>query len=781
MNWKGLLVYNTKYAILFNTIVGYNEVVRDLNNCVLYFERQYMKRVLLTLLSGVIFITLFTGNLRALSSNSGINKMEHTNANSNIKKYQNRLAREKSPYLLQHANNPVEWYAWGDEAFEIAIKENKPVFLSIGYSTCHWCHVMAHESFENPEVARLMNEVFVCIKVDREERPDVDNVYMRVCQMMTGSGGWPLTILMTPEKKPFFAGTYIPRESHHERLGMLDLIPRIKEIWGSQQEDILKSADQITARLNMISQNSEGGELDKSTLKSAYEQLSGRYSEQYGGFGNAPKFPSPQNLLFLLRYWYGTEDEKALRMVVKTLQSMQNGGIYDHIGFGFHRYSTDSHWLVPHFEKMLYDQAMLAMAYVEAYQATGNREFGETAQEIFTYVLRDMTDSKGGFYSAEDADSEGVEGKFYVWTEDEIRQILKGEEADLIISVYNVEKTGNFRDEATGKNTGANILHLERTLTEVAFKNKSPLDDLIERVETARQKLFDVRDKRIHPHKDDKILTDWNGLMIAALAKGAQVFDEQKYVDAAKSAADFVFTNMRRKDGRILHRYRDGHADILANADDYAFLIWGLLELYETVFDVYYLDAALELNNEMIKYFWDERDGGFYFTADDAEKLIIRQKEIYDGAIPSGNSVAVLNLFRLARITADSDHEDKAYKIMRAFSRDVKSVPSGYTQMMVGLDFGLGPSYEVVIVGKQEADDTQNMLQSLRKHFIPNKAVIFKPVDQKVPDITRLAKYTEYHSSIDGKATAYVCRDFACKMPVTDTKEMLQLLNVVFE
>ncbi|MHC4307540.1 MAG: thioredoxin domain-containing protein, partial [Planctomycetota bacterium] len=582
----------------------------------------------------------------------------------------------------------------------------------------------------------------------------------------------------TPEKKPFFAGTYIPRESHHGRLGMLDLIPRIKEVWGTQHDEIIKSADQITEKLNMIAQSSAGDGLDKSTLKTAYEQLNGRYSEQYGGFGNAPKFPSPQNLLFLLRYWQSTKDEKALRMVVKTLQSMQNGGIYDHVGFGFHRYSTDSHWLVPHFEKMLYDQAMLAMAYIEAYQATGNKEFEETAKEIFTYVLRDMTDSKGGFYSAEDADSEGVEGKFYVWTVDEIRQVLKGDEADLIINVYSIDKTGNFRDEASGENTGANILHLDKSLTEVAFKNKESVDGLKERVEAARQKLFAVRDKRIHPHKDDKILTDWNGLMIAALAKGAQAFDEPKYAAAAKRAADFILTRMRREDGRILHRYRDGDTAILANIDDYAFFIWGLLELYETVFDVDYLQRALDLNSEMIKYFWDEQDGGFYFTAEDAEGLIVRQKEIYDGAIPSGNSVSVSNLFRLARITANTDFEDKANKIMLAFSKDVGSAPSGYTQMMVALGFGIGPSYEIVIVGNPESEDTKDMLNSLGKHFIPYKVVLLKRADQETADITRIAEYTEYHSSFDGKATAYVCLDFACKMPVTNTEEMLKLLNV---
>ena len=423
-------------------------------------------------------------------------------------------------------------------------------------------------------------------------------------------------------------------------------------------------------------------------------------------------------------------------------------------------------------------ERLLAMAYIEAYQATGKKELRETAKKIFTYVLRDMTDSKGGFYSAEDADSEGVEGKFYVWTEDEIRKVLKGEEADLIINVYNIDKTGNFRDEASGENTGANILHLEKTLTEVAFKNKTSVDELKERVEAARQKLFTARNKRIHPHKDDKILTDWNGLMIAALAKGAQVCNEPEYANVAKRAADFILTDMHRPDGRILHRYRDGHAAILANVDDYAFLIWGLLELYETIFDVHYLQTALNLNNEMIKYFWDEQDGGFYFTADDAEELIVRQKEIYDGAIPSGNSVAVLNLLRLSRITADPELEDKANKILLAFSEDVKSVPSGYTQMMVALDFGIGPSYEIVIVGNPQAKDTKEMLNSLRKHFIPNKVVLLRPSDQEEPDIIRLAKFTEYQSSLDGKATAYVCLDYACKMPTTDTEEMLKLLNV---
>ncbi len=723
-----------------------------------------------------ILTTISTVNLRNVSSDAETKEMKHSSALNDAGKKHNRLIHEKSPYLLQHAENPVDWYAWGPEAFEKASKENKPIFLSIGYSTCHWCHVMAHESFEDPEVARLMNEVFICIKVDREERPDIDNIYMRVCQMMTGSGGWPLTILMTPDKKPFYAGTYIPKKSYG-RIGMLDLVPRIKELWNTQHADILKSANQITEGLNQFSHDSSEARLDASTLKAAYELLARRFSEQHGGFGTSPKFPSPQNLLFLLRYWKSTDDGNALRMVVKTLHSMRKGGIYDHIGYGFHRYSTDPEWLVPHFEKMLYDQAMLAMAYTEAYLATGKKEFGETAKEIFAYVMRDMTDPKGGFYSAEDADSEGKEGKFYVWTEEEIRHALKEEDANLIINVFNIEKAGNFKDEIAGKNTGDNILHLKKNLAEIALGNKTSLDELQERVETARRKLFAVRSKRIRPHKDDKILTDWNGLMIAALAKGAQAFDAPEYLAAAERAADFILSDMRRQDGRLLHRYRGGQAGIPAFADDYAFFIWGLLELYETNFNVNYLRTALDLNNEMIKHFWDNQNGGFYFTADDAEDLIVRQKEVYDGAIPSGNSVAALNLFRLARITADPELEEKANKTMLAFSTEVKKMPAGYTQMMIGLSFGIGPAYEIIIAGNPRAVDTRDMLNTLRRHFIPNKIVLLIPTDEKTPEITRIAKFTEHQSGIGGKATAYICRDYTCKMPVTDTKEMLKLLK----
>ncbi len=693
-------------------------------------------------------------------------------------KSHNRLKCEKSPYLLQHAHNPVDWYPWGPEAFEKARKEDKPLFLSIGYSTCHWCHVMEHESFEDPEVAGLMNEVFVSIKVDREERPDLDNIYMTVCQMMTGSGGWPLTIIMTPDKKPFFAGTYFPKEGRLGRVGMLDLISQIKEIWITRRDEVVRSADQIAAALQEASYGAPSEELGESTLENAYEQLAQRFDDQHGGFGTAPKFPTPHNLLFLLRYWKRSGNEKSLWMVEKTLQAMRRGGIYDHVGFGFHRYSTDPLWLLPHFEKMLYDQALLAMAYTEAYQATGNGEYGLIAREIFTYVLRDMRSPAGAFYSAEDADSEGEEGKFYLWTEEEIRQFLPAEEADLIISVFNIEKEGNFNEESTRKRRGMNILSMKETTVEIASNLKISEGDLREQLEDARGKLFAARGKRIHPHKDDKILVDWNGLMIAALAKGARTFGEPCYAEAAEQAVDFILKNMRNSDGRLLHRYRDGQAALPAYVDDYAFLIWGMLELYETTFEVHYLKTALHLNDDVLKHFWDDEGGAFYFTADEAEKLLVRQKHIYDGAIPSGNSVGALNLLRLGRITANTDFEDRAIKIGRTFSKLINQSPSAYTQLLLAVDFAIGPSYEVVITGNIGAEDTKAMIRALRTHFVPNKVVLFRPSEKESPDITMLAGYTKYQSSIDGKATAHVCLNYNCKLPTTDRGKMLELLDV---
>lgn len=688
----------------------------------------------------------------------------------------NRLVTEKSPYLLQHAYNPVDWYPWGEEAFDKSLKEDKPIFLSIGYSTCHWCHVMEHESFEDEETARLMNETFVSIKVDREERPDLDNIYMTVCQMMTGSGGWPLNIIMTPEKKPFFAGTYFPRESHFGRIGMLELAPRIKEIWATRKDEVFQSANKIALALRQLPDETPGQPPGREVLSQAYDQLVQRFDQVHGGFSGAPKFPTAHNMLFLLRYWKRTGDAQALEMVEKTLEAMRNGGICDHIGFGFHRYATDIEWLVPHFEKMLYDQAMIAMTFIEAYQATAKEDYARTAKEILTYVLRDMTAPEGGFYSAEDADSEGVEGKFYVWNLPEINEVLGAEEAALVNEVFNLKPEGNFHEEASGRLTGHNIPHFTKPLQKIASDLGVPAEELEARLETARRKLFAVRENRIRPHKDDKILTDWNGLMIAALAKAAQVFDNSEYARAAQKAADFVLGTMKDASGRLLHRFRDGEAALPSHVDDYAFFIWGLIELYEATFEVRYLEAALKLNHAFLEHFWDSELGGFYFTADDGEQLLVRKKEIYDGAAPSGNSVHALNLIRLGRMVADPELERKADKIARAFSGTISQFPSAYTQMLLALEFEAGRSYEVVIAGLPDAQDTAEMVKCLRRAFVPNKVVLMRPMNEESPEIAKLADYTKNHTSIDHKATAYVCTGFNCQLPTQDPNRMLELL-----
>jgi uncharacterized protein YyaL (SSP411 family) len=698
-------------------------------------------------------------------------------ARTNAEKRYNRLSQEKSPYLLQHAENPVDWYPWGPEAFAKAHKEDKPIFLSIGYSTCHWCHVMAHESFEDPEVARLMNEALVSVKVDREERPDIDGIYMSVCQIMTGRGGWPLTIIMTPEKKPFFAGTYFPKQSRLGQIGMVDLVPRIKEIWVTDREKVMDSAGKIATALQQMSNDRPGEELGESTLNRAYEQLAERFDEKNGGFGRAPKFPTPHNFFFLLRHWKRTGQEKALEMVEKTLKAMRSGGIYDHVGLGFHRYSTDARWCVPHFEKMLYDQALLSMAYTEAYLTTGKDAYRRTAKEIFTYVLRDMRAPDGGFYSGEDADSEGEEGKFYLWTEREIRESLSTEEADLIIRAFNIEGGGNFDDEATGRRQGNNILFFDKGLDEIASDLGIAAPELDRRLGVTREKLFRAREKRVHPHKDDKILTDWNGLMIAALARGAQAFDDSTLAEASGHAVDFILSAMRNAEGRLLHRFREGEAALTAHLDDYAFFIWGLIDLYEATFETRYLRLALHLNNDLIEHFWDEGGGGFYFTADDGEKLLIRRKEIYDGAVPSGNSVAACNLIRLSRMTGNPDFEEKARRIGRAFSGYVSESPLAHTQLLVALDFAVGPSYEVVIAGNSGAPDTVAMQRAIRTQFVPNRVVIFRPTEEKSPEILQLARYAEHQSIVDGKATAYVCHDYQCKAPTTEIEQMLEFLD----
>ncbi len=693
----------------------------------------------------------------------------------------NRLIGEKSPYLLQHAHNPVDWYPWGDEAFDTAARDDKPIFLSIGYSTCHWCHVMERESFEDPEVAALLNDGFVPIKVDREERPDVDTVYMTVAQMMTGQGGWPLTVVMTPNKDPFFAGTYFPKESRHGRLGMLDLLPRLSELWRERRSEALNSAGQIATALRQSAHGEAPGatdELGRPALDDAFQQLSRVFDPLQGGFGRAPKFPTPHNLRFLLRYWRRTGETKALEMVESTLRAMRRGGVYDQVGFGFHRYSTDARWMLPHFEKMLYDQALLVMAYVETFLATGQRGYAEVAAEVIEYVLRDLRDAGGAFHSAEDADSEGREGQFYVWTDEELGEVLDAEDVRFVRRVFNFDRRGNFAEEATGRRTGENVLHAGRSWSDAAGSLGISEAEIRERWSRARERLLAAREGRIRPLKDDKILTDWNGLMIAALAQAAAALERPEYLSAAVEAWEFVRSEMIDPEGRLLHRYRDGEAAIPAFADDYAFLTWGLLELYEASFDPEHLREALRLNGEMLERFWDGERGGLYQTAAGSTELPVRSREIYDGAVPSANSVAMLNLLRLGRLTADAELESRALAIETAFAERVRQVPSAHTQLLAAVDFRLGPSREVVIVGEPGGSDTEALLGALRGRFEPRTVVLFRPAGEDGGEVTRLAPFTEEMREIGGRASAYVCRDYACERPVTAQADLQAMLAI---
>lgn len=647
----------------------------------------------------------------------------------------NRLINEKSPYLLQHAHNPVDWYPWGDEAFDKAKKEDKPVFLSIGYSTCHWCHVMERESFEDNEVAEILNKGFVSIKVDREERPDIDTIYMAVCQALTNHGGWPLTVIMTPEKKPFFAGTYFPKTSSRGMPGLMDILTRVTKLWAARRDELLKAGHDITATIQNSMFRPAPGDISENALHRAFRHYDNTFDPEFGGFGRAPKFPSAHNLSFLLRYWKLTGLERALEMVEKTLDSMYLGGIYDHIGYGFARYSTDREWLVPHFEKMLYDNALLSIAYLEAYQVTGKGQYAKAAREIFTYVLRDMTSPRGGFYSAEDADSEGEEGKFYLWTPEEVREVLGEDDGSRFCRDYDITPNGNFEGKSIPNLIGAGY---------------------IEGHGQDRENLFRKREERIHPFKDDKILTGWNGLMIAAMALGSRVLGEKKYSDAAEKSASFIMDKLRRKDGRLLARYRDGEAAYLAYAEDYAYLIWGLIELYQATFDPIYLDRAQELNTDLLRLFWDQEEGGLFQYGSDAENLIARPKEVYDGAVPSANSVAVVNFLRLARLTGDQNLEQTARRQFNAFGGTVSETPIGYPFFLTGVHLDLAPPVEITITGNLQAEETKEMVMAINRHFIPEAVLKFK--------------------AGEGQTTAHICRNYSCLAPITDIKTIDEVL-----
>jgi uncharacterized protein YyaL (SSP411 family) len=676
----------------------------------------------------------------------------------------NRLINEKSPYLLQHAYNPVDWYPWCDEAFERAKIEDKPIFLSIGYSTCHWCHVMEKESFEDEEVAKILNENFIPIKVDREERPDIDTVYMTICQAMTGHGGWPLTIIMTPDKKPFFAGTYIPKHSRYGRIGLIELLQKVVEIWKENKDKVISLAEQITSEIKeAIEKVEKGNIIDETIFTLAYKELEENFDPEYGGFGEAPKFPTPHNLMFLLRYWKRTGNAKAIDMVEQTLKGMWLGGIYDQIGFGFHRYSTDRKWLVPHFEKMLYDQALISLACIETYQATGKEKYAVLCSEVFSYVIDNLTNTDGGFFSAEDADSEGEEGKFYLWEYSELEKILNQSELNFVIENFNIRKDGNYIDELKRSRTGKNIFHLSSELE--GEKRKI--------WESIRLKLLKHRNNRIRPLKDDKILTDWNGLTISSLAKGYLTFGVEDYIKIAEKSANFILKNMLTNDGKLLHRFRDGEAKINGHLDDYAFLAWGLIELYEATFKTKYLKKAIELTNKMIELFWDENNGGFFLSEN--EDVLFKQKEIYDGAIPSGNSVALLVLIKLSKITGRSDLNELTFKLVETFSGTVSKHPSAYTFFLSAFDFLIGPSFEIIIVGKS-SDDISKIQKLLNSKFIPNKILLYKPTDRE-DEINLIAPFLTHYKEIDGKTTIYICTNYECKQPVTSVEEMMRLID----
>ena len=683
-------------------------------------------------------------------------------------KHVNRLAKESSPYLLQHQYNPVDWYPWGQEAFDKAAELDRPIFLSIGYSTCHWCHVMEHESFEDEQVAELLNENFISIKVDREEMPEVDHVYMSVCQAMTGRGGWPLTIIMTPKKEPFFAGTYFPKSGRLGRPGMMELLPSIADAWKNRHDELVKSANKIHEFLISSNTKKLGDALNESILQDTYSQFVNQFDKDHGGFGTRPKFPSPHNLIFLLRFHHMTGDKTSLMMVEKTLQEMRMGGIFDHVGFGFHRYSTDAEWLVPHFEKMLYDQAMLAMAYTEAFQLTGNKVYKKTAEEIFTYVQRDMTHSLGGFYSAEDADSEGEEGLFYLWKIEELNSILEGEDARYVQHVFNLQPDGNYKDESTGQFTGRNIFYLNKSTSELADKKK---------MSVIREKLFHAREKRIHPIKDDKILTDWNGLMIAAFTKAGVAFDSQELIEAAEKSAEFIFENLTDEKGRMKKRFRIGVSGLDAHLDDYAFFVWGLLELYEATFNIQYLQKAIQLSEIMVAEFWNESSGGFYLGSDKTEALIVRSITGYDGAIPSGNSIAAMNLLKLTRITGDVKWAEMADKTFNVFSNEIERAPTGFTSMVTAFLFESDHPKEIVIVGSGKDPETWAALDRIKSTYNPNKVLLFKDIDDTERELSPLAKWTATQQTIDNKTTFYVCQDFACKIPTTDIKQAIEFIN----
>ncbi len=702
--------------------------------------------------------------------------------------YTNKLIEEKSPYLLQHAHNPVDWHPWGESAFEQAQVADKPIFLSVGYSTCHWCHVMERESFESEEIARLLNEHFVPIKVDREERPDVDRIYMSFVQASTGGGGWPMSVWLTPDLKPFYGGTYFPPTDAYGRPGFKTVLERLAEAWQHDRERVVESSDKVLAQLREhVNKETSGAWLDESVLDSGFHIFRRLFDARKGGFGGPPKFPRPVTHNFLLRYHARTGAEEALDMVLKTLREMAAGGMNEQLGGGFHRYSVDAEWFVPHFEKMLYDQAQLVVSYVEAYQITGEEFFAETAHKTCNYVLEQLAHPAGAFYSAEDADSvidpadpkKKGEGAFYIWRHDEIVELLGQPAAEWFCYRYGVLPHGNVSqaNDPHGEFADRNILYLARTVEQTAREFGVEESDVAEALSSSSATLLQARAKRIRPHLDDKILSAWNGLMISALAVAAQALDEARYLDAARRAADFILTEMYDPTtGSLQRRHRDGETAIDGFLDDYAFLANALIDLYEASFEWRYLETSVALAGELIKRFTDTHKGGFFSTAEGSSDLVLRLKDDYDGAEPSGNSLAVQVLLRLAQLTGRTDFRQLAEKALEHFSATLKGSPVSAPQMLVALDFVRSIPKQIIVAGEPGDESTRALLRATRRQFIPHRLVLLADEASR----ERLAQWQPTVRDMrpaNGKPAAYVCQNFTCQLPVTSLTELEDLLQ----
>jgi len=681
----------------------------------------------------------------------------------------NRLAEETSPYLVAHAHNPVDWYPWGPEALARAANEDRPIFLSIGYSACHWCHVMERESFENATIATLLNTHFVPVKVDREERPDLDQIYMSAVQIMTGRGGWPMSVFLTPDARPFYGGTYWPPSARQGMPGFDQVLTAVAEAWRERRPQALEQAGDLTDHLRHVATPPVGqGTLSPRLMTAAAAALARAFDPQYGGFGGAPKFPHPVDLELLLHAWHREHDDKLLKIVTLTLDRMAGGGMYDQLGGGFHRYSVDERWLVPHFEKMLYDNALLAGTYVAGYLATGNPFYAQIARETCDYVLREMTDPAGGFYSTQDADSEGEEGKFFVWTPAELDALLGTDAARTFAAVYDVTPAGNFE--------GANILHRDESLETWAARLGRDLSDLAAELAASRQKLLAARQGRVAPARDDKVLVGWNGLMIESLCSAATALSEPRYLEAARRAADFLLSALRAEDGRLLHSWREGHAKLAAYLDDYAGLSAALASLYQASFDDRYLDAACQLADVMLAHFRDPQDGGFFYTADDHPPLIARTQDLYDNATPSGNALAATALVRLGKLTGRGEYLAAAEATLKRALAILQQSPTASSQMLLALDIYVGPTPEIVIVADPAARETAALLADLHGRYWPNKVVALRADPATgTPQLGSL--FAGKKRSEAGPAT-YLCQDSACQAPAVGVEAAATLFDV---